>query len=398
MHYQEKIGILKKAVQAKEGANKGQIKEELELKIYEITIEERTNGRQLNMQTIVSKLPEKIKEDEEIRISLIGTEAEGTYKGKNFIIHENHEVIIDGDIVEKLTIMPNQIQKKEDGTNTIHTFPNLQIYNPKNEKANGVVIQFASAITQGDKIQMKDMQGREFINRDTYMYINTKGMSTNDIAKLLKNNLEIVIQKSNTIQNVALKISLTDQEMNVDRVLSFCSTTNHYYEFVAAPAITWTSAKVEAEKREYFGKKGYLATITSEEEDNFATSLIDGNGWLGGTCHYEHIYDQNGQRIYNSVAESVWNWYWVTGPEKGQKFYDRTGTLNKYTFWNPGEPNYSGSVEYFLHMLRGGRWNDFANNNTTITGYIVEYGDLPYGGIGEDELEGEDKASTQVFI
>ena len=33
---------------------------------------------------------------------------------------------------------------------------------------------------------------------------------------------------------------------------------------------------------EYFGKSGYLATITSESEDDIITEKAVGNGWMGG--------------------------------------------------------------------------------------------------------------------
>ena len=32
----------------------------------------------------------------------------------------------------------------------------------------------------------------------------------------------------------------------------------------------------------YFGKSGYLATITSESEDDIITEKAVGNGWMGG--------------------------------------------------------------------------------------------------------------------
>lgn len=385
-------GILTKAKEASNEYKESEIKEELEIAIVEIQIDELNNNRSLNMLTIVNKLPQIIEnKEEEITIQMVGNEAEGIYKEKKFIITEKFEVIINKEVEKKLTIIPNGVQKNENG---IYTLPNLVIYNPKQEEAKAVIIQFTSGITQGDKIQLKDTINKEVLVGDSFVYIKTNGASMDEMAEYLRDNLEFNLQKTDKINHITVKISLTDEEP--ERILKFCSATNHYYEYVEQAGITWVNAKKAAEERTYFGQQGYLATITSKEEDEFIASLINGYGWLGGTCHYEYIYDREGNRIYSSLAESLWNWYWVTGPEAGEKFFDRTGTLNKYTNWITGEPNNQGG-EYFLHMYVDNKWNDFPNSYSTIKGYIVEYGATNEIG-SENIFSGDNKASSQVLI
>ena len=46
----------------------------------------------------------------------------------------------------------------------------------------------------------------------------------------------------------------------------------HFYEFISAPGINWTNAKADAETRSYQGQQGYLVTITSQAENDFAFS------------------------------------------------------------------------------------------------------------------------------
>ncbi|MNT12809.1 hypothetical protein D3C72_1477540 [compost metagenome] len=114
-------------------------------------------------------------------------------------------------------------------------------------------------------------------------------------------------------------------------------------------------------------------------------SLVSGQGWLGGTCHYSYIFDSNGNPIYNNISESLWNWYWATGPESGQKFYSKSQGNLIYSNWASGEPNNSGG-EYFLHTYVNGTWNDYANSNGSISGYIVEYGGVEGSNFNEDEI------------
>jgi Ca2+-binding RTX toxin-like protein len=145
------------------------------------------------------------------------------------------------------------------------------------------------------------------------------------------------------------------------------SENGHFYEFIAADGITWTQAKVAAESKTYFGLQGYLTTVTSTSENAFIASKLQGEGWMGSS---------------DAATEGVWRW--VTGPEAGQQFWsgDESGNAvnGMYENWATGEPNNSSSDpsgEDHGHFLSGGNWNDYLYNNTSIEGYVVEYGGMP---------------------
>lgn len=189
----------------------------------------------------------------------------------------------------------------------------------------------------------------------------------------------------------------------VDRTISFSigSTlffdgNGHYYEYVEANEISWTDAKAGAEAKTHFGQQGYLATISSPEENQFITDKLQGDGWIGA-----------------SDAEENTKWKWVTGPESGQLFFTQNtdGTEEDgnicggeqgqaeegfYANWNAGgsgtmEPNDAGGCtsENYAHIIgpnspfganARGKWNDYAGTTTgqySSSGYVVEYGGMP---------------------
>lgn len=159
---------------------------------------------------------------------------------------------------------------------------------------------------------------------------------------------------------------------------NYLPSTGHFYLYVPSIGITWTAAKAAAEASNYYGLKGYLATLSSAEEAKLSGEQASGTGWIGGS-------DQE--------TEGVWKW--VTGPE--------TGTVMSYTFWNTGEPNQQGDEDY-AHITQPGigirgSWNDLSNTGSLNPGdayqpkgYVVEYG----GSAGELPLE--IAASTKITI
>lgn len=147
--------------------------------------------------------------------------------------------------------------------------------------------------------------------------------------------------------------------------------TGHYYEYVPALGITWTNARDAAAARTLYGLQGYLATITSQAEQDLMGEQASGAGWIGG-----------------SDAATEGDWEWVTGPEAGTLFWRGRGdgTAFGYSFWNNNEPNQSGNEDY-AHITDPsvgpmGSWNDLTNTGASSgayqpKGYLVEYGGLP---------------------
>jgi hypothetical protein len=133
----------------------------------------------------------------------------------------------------------------------------------------------------------------------------------------------------------------------------------HSYEVVSS-VVSWNDAWHLAR-----AKGGYLATITTQAENDFITSLLPSglNAWLGG-------YQPSGS------SEPSGNWRWVTG----EPF--------QFQNWNGGEPNNGvGHVPwdepvleiYGITTSAWGRWND-AHPMQNQFGYVIEYGgNFPIG-------------------
>lgn len=173
---------------------------------------------------------------------------------------------------------------------------------------------------------------------------------------------------------------------------SYLAATGHYYEYVNLADIPWTIALTAAAGRTYFGLQGYLATITSQTEQDFIQNLKGNHtAWLGAT---------------DSDNES--NWRWITGPEgavnagTGTYFFHQTRAVatsdhyinnfylppagsggdavdGRYNHWNFNQPDDSSATgENYMHLYADGYWNDLPDTFIflPIEGYIVEYGGM----------------------
>jgi hypothetical protein len=147
----------------------------------------------------------------------------------------------------------------------------------------------------------------------------------------------------------------------------------HWYEAVATggSAILWTDAQAAAASR-----GGYLATITSAEENTFVFNLIDDQSvyW-----HYEPQQSNNwgpwiGGFQPSGSTEPDGNWQWVTAEAFG------------YSNWRSGEPNDSPnqttSEEYisFMNYQQGATprdvWND-GPDDAPVAAYVIEWNQSP---------------------
>lgn len=136
----------------------------------------------------------------------------------------------------------------------------------------------------------------------------------------------------------------------------YSAFNGHYYQVFEPDSITWEEAKQRCEQM-----GGYLATITSAEEQAFVDSLIENSGknglWLGA-------YRQQ------SDKEFVW----------------LTGEPFQYTNWSAGQPDYSYQTEdmlmlYTYHNSQFGKWNDLTNEGwydvpASKMGFICEWDSL----------------------
>lgn len=180
-------------------------------------------------------------------------------------------------------------------------------------------------------------------------------------------------EKSQTVSAAVSDVEIEDMAVivNPDGQL-------HFYEFVPylegdnnpKNGNTWQNAYALAKQRSFNGLKGYLATITSDEEQQFIVNTLGTQeGWIGGTravynkklldyiadninnfkvsADYKNfsrpeadgdtyrlpedisgVPETNGNRsknyYWNNTQDSTLGlktWFWVCGPEAGQPFY-----------------------------------------------------------------------------
>ncbi|MDC0371570.1 hypothetical protein OAM48_03090, partial [Flavobacteriaceae bacterium] len=201
---------------------------------------------------------------------------------------------------------------------------------------------------------------------------------------------------TNIISAVYDVMFFSNNEDLIDKTFSFTigdanylESTGHYYEFIPLIDVRWTEAKVLAEGLTYYGLQGYLATLTSEAENQIAAVQTNNFGWIGA-----------------SDLANEGDWRWVTGPEglenggAGRSFWLGNGASlggaavnGEYSNWNgTNEPNNAGP-EHYAHVTSPnvggiGTWNDLPDpaaggGDYQSKGYFVEYGGMP----GDPDLE-----------
>ena len=131
----------------------------------------------------------------------------------------------------------------------------------------------------------------------------------------------------------------------------------HYYYAYNLDSITnWEDAKQYCEQM-----GGYLATVTSREEDEFLYS------YLQNKFHYENAYFG----FTDKAEEGKWKW--------------SNGEESSYTNWHEGEPNAENSEEDFAmyyYKYPDGSWNDGDFDAGTVNGgtvFICEWGEYQTG-------------------
>lgn len=258
--------------------------------------------------------------------------------------------------------------------NTINIVTDFSISDPTSSTIAAFYIQISEGYQQGFDTLQFDVALHPNILPVWYpsegkLTLISRGIGTQMFLTDLENAVkDVVFTTTAPTVFTEKKFSLTIGDAN------YLPETDHFYKFISNVGITWNQAKIAAENSSYFGRKGYLATLTSEIEANFAGEQTSGAGWIGA-----------------NDAENEGEWKWVTGPEAGTVFWlgQVNGTGIGYSKWNNGEPNNSGGNEDYAHItdpsigIRGA-WNDLPNEGDPPSisayhpkGYIVEYGGMP---------------------
>ena len=164
--------------------------------------------------------------------------------------------------------------------------------------------------------------------------INVKaGTSADDVESYIR-----AIKFKITSDNKKAQIYVSKKTVEYDTYYNY--SNNHFYQYIPETK-NWVDARKKALTLELVGRKGYLATITSSEEDQFISETSKGKGWIGGT---RLKYNSSGDS-YNTKGEAIsyekagktgeYMWYWSDGPEKGEVFYSRGARTEKpYEMYN----------------------------------------------------------------
>ncbi len=145
----------------------------------------------------------------------------------------------------------------------------------------------------------------------------------------------------------------------------------HWYEVILVPTgISWTAARDAA-----IARGGYLATITSAQENDFVWGLIsDPKYWYeyaGGGFGGPYIggyQDRNSQ----DYSEPAGGWQWVTDePWSYTNWMD--GTPDNYSSPVPGFGREEDHLQYISRSLPlSTTWNDINDDEYPIISYVLE--------------------------
>ena len=172
------------------------------------------------------------------------------------------------------------------------------------------------------------------------------------------------MKKAVAVILAALFLSATPMTTPAEEFVQW-SKNGHYYKAVHIPeGISWTEAKAQAEEA-----GGYLATITSSQENTFVSKLIDDERFWGWHDIYSHFGPWIGGYQADGAREPDGGWTWVTGEEVG---YSRWASREPYgTFLGMNE----NRIQFYsLTAERAADWNDAVDfyPEHAVRGYVIE--------------------------
>ncbi len=148
---------------------------------------------------------------------------------------------------------------------------------------------------------------------------------------------------------------------------------NWYQVVTRASPISWSDARIQAR-----ALGGHLATVASEEENQFVFGLIGNNDEAWGGTPGDAIGEHSGPWLGGLQStvndEPTGNWSWITGEQWSETAW-LAAPLSSV------QPDNLGGDEHFLaYMAIDGRqafWGDASENSGLHYSFIVEYGEFP---------------------
>jgi hypothetical protein len=150
--------------------------------------------------------------------------------------------------------------------------------------------------------------------------------------------------------------------------------TGHYYDVITDMSLPdWSAARALAEQQSWEGRNGYLACITSAEENQFVFQLTLGTSiWHTGTVW--EVGPWLGGYQASGAGEPGEGWSWVSGEPWS------------YSAWQVGQPDDNGwmgrnEMALCYWAFAGSpapTWNDYTDSpppsEGRVYGYVVEFG------------------------
>ena len=235
------------------------------------------------------------------------------------------------------------------GTGNLVVDPDLEVVNLTSNSLTAAQVKIASGFSTGDRLMLTNYSGPISASYQT-----NRGLLTLSGAGT-------PAQYQAALRAVAFT---TTNSVSGNRLVTFAlgnavSFNGHLYQNVTNK-VGFAAAQSNALAQTIFGECGYLANITSVEENSFIQRLLlevsaSNDSWLGGS-------DQETEGL----------WKWGGGPETGQIFRTNGATpAGAYANWGSGEPNNWYNEDYLAMYASTGKWND---GSSGTLGYVVEYG------------------------
>lgn len=169
--------------------------------------------------------------------------------------------------------------------------------------------------------------------------------------KLMKRKLIALLLALTTIFSMQTIIGMSTNVHAQTNIPKDALQYNGHYYYIYDLNYGWDEAKAYCESL-----GGYLATITSQEENDAVFEYMNDQGYKSAYFGYT-----------DEDTEGIWKWV--------------TGETSSYSNWSSGEPNGENPNEdyaMFYYKYTTGKWNDGDFGGSTVgrdTAFICEWGD-----------------------